>query len=53
MVKNPLHQVVRDNALLVLRLAERLGFVPTARENLRAKTKQTDGDAFDRWAAGG
>ncbi|MGH2897033.1 MAG: phage terminase small subunit P27 family [Solirubrobacteraceae bacterium] len=34
LVKNPLHQVVRDNALLVRALARELGFTPAARTGL-------------------
>lgn len=34
-VKNPLHQIVRDNALLVRQLAGELGLSPAARVGLR------------------
>ena len=35
LVKNPLHQIVRDNAVLVLSFARELGLTPAARANLR------------------
>lgn len=34
-VKNPLHQIVRDNALLMRALARELGLTPAARSGLR------------------
>jgi len=34
-VKNPLHQIVRDNALLVRALGRELGLTPAARSGLR------------------
>ena len=34
-VKNPLHQIVRDNALLMRSLARELGLTPAARSGLR------------------
>ena len=34
-VKNPLHQIVRDNALLMRALARELGLTPAARRGLR------------------
>jgi P27 family predicted phage terminase small subunit len=36
-VKNPLHQVVRDNAMLVRQLAGDLGLTPSSRSGLRAE----------------
>jgi P27 family predicted phage terminase small subunit len=36
LIKNPLHQIVRDNAMLVLALARELGATPSARSGLRA-----------------
>jgi P27 family predicted phage terminase small subunit len=36
LIKNPLHQIVRDNATLVLMLARELGATPSARSGLRA-----------------
>jgi P27 family predicted phage terminase small subunit len=35
LVKNPLHQVIRDNGDLVIRLARELGLSPSARAGLR------------------
>lgn len=54
MVKNPLHQVVRDNAALIRLFARELGFVPGAREGLHvgepvAKPK----DDFASWENSG
>ncbi len=34
LVKNPLHQIVRDNATLMLQLAGKLGLTPAARSGL-------------------
>lgn len=50
LVKNPLHQVVRDNAMLIRLFARDLGFVPSAREGLTAKSA-ADEDPLDAWAA--
>ena len=36
LIKNPLHQIVRDNALLVLAFGRELGATPSARAGLRA-----------------
>jgi P27 family predicted phage terminase small subunit len=36
LVKNPLHQIVRDNAVLERALARELGFTPAARTGLHA-----------------
>ena len=36
LIKNPLHQIVRDNALLMLAFARELGATPSARSGLRA-----------------
>lgn len=49
LVKNPLHQVVRDNADLVRAFARELGFTPSARSALTDVKKPTDGDPLDRW----
>lgn len=49
-VKNPLHQVVRDNATLVNRLARELGLTPSARENI--KDDRAPADPLDAWMAG-
>ena len=45
LVKNPLHQIVRDNALLVRALARELGLTPAARVGLRGG-EETAGDPF-------
>jgi P27 family predicted phage terminase small subunit len=49
LVKNPLHQVVRDNAVLVRALARELGLTPSARSGLHAEGERDAGDAVDRW----
>ena len=49
-VKNPLHQVVRDNATLMQRLARELGLTPSAREVI--KTDRAPADPLDAWMAG-
>ena len=41
-VKTPLHQIVRDNAVLYLQLASKLGLTPAARSGLRG---DLDGEA--------
>ena len=45
LVRNPLHQVVRDNAVLVRALARELGLTPAARVGLRG-TGETERDPF-------
>jgi P27 family predicted phage terminase small subunit len=52
LVKNPLHQVVRDDADLVRAFARELGFTPSARSALTAVNEPEEGDALDRWMAG-
>jgi P27 family predicted phage terminase small subunit len=49
-VKNPLHQIVRDNATLMLRLARELGFTPSARASLKTPD---GGDELDQWTRDG
>lgn len=51
LVKNPLHQIVRDNADLIRAYARELGFTPSARSALGDAKKPTEGDALDRWIA--
>jgi len=52
LVKNPLHQVVRDDADLIRAFARELGFTPSARSALTAVNEPDEGDALDRWMAG-
>ncbi|MBA3234961.1 MAG: phage terminase small subunit P27 family [Chloroflexi bacterium] len=49
-VKNPLHQIVRDNAELIRSLAREMGLTPSARVNLHMD-KRTDDDVA-AWMAG-
>lgn len=51
LVKNPLHQIVRDNAVLMRMYARELGFLPSAREGLTVKAPG-DADPLDAWAQG-
>lgn len=52
LVKNPLHQVVRDNADLVRMFARELGFTPSARSALSGIKGQPEEDPLARWMAG-
>ena len=52
LIKNPLHQVVRDDADLIRAFARELGFTPSARSALTAMKEPEEGDALDRWLAG-
>ena len=52
LVKNPLHQIVRDNADLIRAFARELGFTPSARSALTAIKEPDEGDALTRWMAG-
>jgi P27 family predicted phage terminase small subunit len=52
LVKNPLHQVVRDDADLIRAFARELGFTPSARSALTAVQEAEDDDALSRWMAG-
>jgi P27 family predicted phage terminase small subunit len=47
-IKNPLHQVVRDNAMLVRSFAKDLGFLPAAREGLHV-TSDKERDPLAEW----
>lgn len=51
LVKNPLHQVVRDNAMLIRLFARDLGFLPSAREGLRARDID-ERDPLEAWIEG-
>jgi len=46
LVKNPLHQIVRDNAVLVRSLARELGLTPSARAGLHATPEPLERDPF-------
>lgn len=52
LVKNPLHQVVRDNAVLVKLFARELGFSPAARAGLRTGGGPEETDDLERWIRG-
>jgi P27 family predicted phage terminase small subunit len=52
LVKNPLHQVVRDNAVLLRALARELGLTPAARTGLRANG-EPERDPFADFLDGG
>jgi P27 family predicted phage terminase small subunit len=51
LIKNPLHQIVRDNAQLVLVLARELGLTPSARSGLRSPQPSTGGSRLDAFLA--
>jgi len=53
LVKNPLHQVVRDNAMLMARLATLLAFVPSAREGIVVDEPDAPPDSLSTWEARG
>ena len=46
LVKNPLHQIVRDNALLLRAFARELGLTPSARTGLSGRAAEPD-DPFE------
>lgn len=50
LVKNPLHQVVRDNADLMRAMARELGFTPAARAGLKVSDREKTEDPFEAWA---
>jgi phage terminase small subunit len=49
LVRNPLHQIVRDNAMLIRSFGRELGFLPSAREGLHVA--EDTKDPFDDWLA--
>lgn len=51
LVKNPLHQVVRDNADLMRQFARELGLTPSARTALHVGGKDDEADPLARWEA--
>ena len=52
LIKNPLHQIVRDDADLIRAFARELGFTPSARSALTAVQEADEDDAMARWMAG-
>jgi P27 family predicted phage terminase small subunit len=48
LVRNPLHQITRDNAMLLRLFARDLGFLPSAREGLTAKSDE-ERDPLAAW----
>jgi P27 family predicted phage terminase small subunit len=48
LVKNPLHHVARDNAMLIRLFARDLGFLPSAREGLHARDEKEQ-DPLESW----
>jgi P27 family predicted phage terminase small subunit len=52
LVKNPLHQVARDNANLIRAYARELGFTPSARSALTDVRSKDDADPLERWMQG-
>lgn len=51
LVRNPLHQIVRDNAVLMRMYARELGFLPSAREGLTVKG-EPEMDPTQAWLEG-
>lgn len=49
LVKNPLHQVVRDNADLMRQFARELGLTPAARTGIKVPEAPSDDDALGAW----
>ena len=47
LIKNPLHQITRDNATLVLGLARELGLTPSARSGIRAPAASGAGSRLE------
>ena len=47
-IKSPLHQIVRDNAMLIRLFAKDLGFLPSAREGLHVSSG-TERDPLAEW----
>ena len=47
-IKSPLHQVVRDNAMLIRAFAKDLGFLPSAREGLHVSSDK-ERDPLAEW----
>lgn len=51
-VKNPLHQIVRDNVLLMRALARELGLTPAARAGIEIPGDNRDGEGAERFLTG-
>lgn len=51
LVKNPLHQIVRDNALMIRLFARELGLTPSSREGFTGQAN--DEDPLAAWMASG
>jgi len=49
LVKNPLHQIVRDNAILLRAFARELGLTPSARTGLTGAVGVADDDPLEAW----
>jgi len=52
LIKNPLHQIVRDDADLIRAFAREFGFTPSARSALTAVQEPEQDDATAAWLAG-
>lgn len=52
LVKNPLHQIIRDNSMLMRLLGRDLGFTPSAREGIQVGDGEgEERSAFAEWEA--
>jgi P27 family predicted phage terminase small subunit len=51
LVKNPLHQIVRDNAILQRAFARELGLTPSARTDLAVGTGEAADNSLAEWMA--
>lgn len=51
LIKNPLHQIVRDNADLLRQFARELGLTPSARTGLQVGEDHAD-DPLEQWEKG-
>jgi P27 family predicted phage terminase small subunit len=53
LVKNPLHQIVRDNAILLRAFARELGLTPSARTGLTIGNEADPDDPLEAWFRSG
>jgi len=53
LVKNPLHQIVRDNAILLRAFARELGLTPSARTGLTVGMEADPDDPLEAWFRSG